>query len=325
MRDAGPVGPASVAVQAKRKGLTRCDTCVMGGQDSASKDVPSSTIEPLASDRPVGGPSNGPDSAEGAVLALMERVHARLTERARALSSEERARQSFCREWSVAEVYSHLGSGAQIGTQVLEPARSGGGSPDPWKVWEVWNAKSPTDMVDDFARADRTYLDALGGAVEASEAGEGVVIPIDGRPWPLVVALTARLVELALHEWDVAVVDDPSAEVDADSAAWLLAAFPLDVAAQGAAADVASRLGSATLAIEIADPKDRLRLDVTDGRVRLQRVPAGGDWDGVLALPHAASWVRLISGRWRPQLDDRLARTSGRVPPAVLTELFPGF
>jgi hypothetical protein len=45
----------------------------------------------------------------------------------------------------------------------------------------------------------------------------------------------------------------------------------------------------------------------------------------VLTLPDAAAWMRLVSGRWRPDIDDTRSLLSGDLSFRELTDLFPGF
>src|SRR5215467_8530239 len=63
---------------------------------------------------------------------------------------------SYCTEWTIAQVMSHLGSGAEIAAMMLpvalgeaEPLGSGAFQP----VWDVWNAKLPEDQVADSLAA----------------------------------------------------------------------------------------------------------------------------------------------------------------------------
>ncbi|MFC8501331.1 maleylpyruvate isomerase N-terminal domain-containing protein [Pedococcus sp. NPDC057267] len=271
------------------------------------------------------GPGTG--SRERKALQLLGEAHDRLAARAAELSPSGATRGSFCTDWSVAQVFSHLGSGAQIGALALEAARTGAPPPDPWPVWNVWDAKPPLTMVADFAPSDRAYLDALDEVVPEVEGGHQLLIPIDGRPWPLALALTARLVEMALHEWDIAVAGDSTAEVDPAAAAFVLQAFPLQVAAQGAAASVVQGLAPLTAEVEVRDPTDLLHLDLLTSGARLSRQtpPAEEEPDALLTLPDAAAWMRLVSGRWRPRVDDERARLTGDLTFADLWQLFPGF
>lgn len=263
---------------------------------------------------------------ERRVLQLLRDAHERLADRSAALGPDDIDTRSFCTEWSIAQVFSHLGSGAELGVMALAAARDRQAPPDPSLVWNRWDTKAPRDMVADFVPADDGYVDALDEAIEAAEGGQALLVPIDGRPWPLELVMTARLVELALHEWDVAVIEDPGVEVDADAAAWTLATFPLEVAAQAAATTVAVRLTPLIVAIEICDPWDRLALELLPSGARLTRTsrPVEGA-DAVLTLTSAAAWMRLISGRWRHEIDDAPARITGELSVGDLYQLFPGF
>ena len=278
-----------------------------------------------ARERPDNGSSPGVGAGERHVLALLQHIHSRLADRAGQLPSDVVDRRSFCSEWSIAQVYSHLGSGAEIGALALSAVREGSAPPDPWQVWNRWDAKASVDMVTDFAPADRAYLQAFADAVAAAESGESLLIPVDGQSWPLLIALTARLVEMALHEWDVAVAEDSAAEVDAEAAAWLLMAYPLDLVGQAAATDVVERLAPRTIEVEISEPRDRLWLGLLDSGARLHRGPQPQDRDAVLTLPDAATWVRLVSGRWRTEADDARSSVRGNFPLTALNELFAGF
>lgn len=258
-------------------------------------------------------------------LDLLRSVHDRLAKHAERLGPTELERPSFCREWSLARVYSHLGSGAEIGTSALAAARRGVAPPDPWPVWNRWDAKSPTEMVGDFAPADEAYVDALTGAAE-SDGAEALMIPIDGRPWPLTLLMTARLVEVALHEWDVAVVDDRDAQVDRTAARWVLTAFPLGITVQAVDPILAGRLAPRSITVGIADPTDRLILELQPSGPRLDRATVDGRApDAVVRLPDAGAWMRLVSGRFRPGPDDDRVDISGNLRREDLYALFPGF
>ena len=75
------------------------------------------------------------------------------------------AQPAYPREWTIAQVMSHLGSGAVIMQRRFEAAVAGAAAPDEFapSVWEEWNAKSPRAQVDDALAADA----ALAAALEA--------------------------------------------------------------------------------------------------------------------------------------------------------------
>ena len=87
------------------------------------------------------------DSPVGALRASVERLH----ELAGGLDDAQVASPSYCDEWSIAQVLSHLGSGAVIFRRSLEDVRAGTTTPDDFNpsVWDEWNAKSPRAQADD--------------------------------------------------------------------------------------------------------------------------------------------------------------------------------
>ena len=68
-------------------------------------------------------------------------------------------------EWTIADVLSHLGSGAQILERRMEDSLAGVDTPDDAApaVWDLWNAKTPDAQAADAVEADRTLLDRLDG------------------------------------------------------------------------------------------------------------------------------------------------------------------
>jgi hypothetical protein len=59
------------------------------------------------------------------LLAALRRCHDDLAIRVRSLDEAALGRRSYCIEWSVAQVLSHLGSGAEIALAQLRAARAG--------------------------------------------------------------------------------------------------------------------------------------------------------------------------------------------------------
>ena len=94
-----------------------------------------------------------------ALRASVERLRATAT----ALDDAELVGASYCSEWTVADVLSHLGSGAVITQRRLQDARAGAETPEDFAptVWDEWNAKSPRAQTDDALVADRALLEAL--------------------------------------------------------------------------------------------------------------------------------------------------------------------
>src|ERR1700728_5037137 len=72
--------------------------------------------------------------------------------------------QSYCTDWSVAQVFSHLGSGAEIALMML-PGALGDAEPvsrDAFgPVWDKWNAKSPDEQAADALAIDEQQVSTL--------------------------------------------------------------------------------------------------------------------------------------------------------------------
>jgi Mycothiol maleylpyruvate isomerase N-terminal domain len=109
----------------------------------------------------------------------------------------------------VARVFSHLGSGAEIGLATLRAALGEGPEPDREAIWARWNGLSPEQMVGGFVGHDDRYLTA----VEQLDPGRRTAlrVPMFLGPADLATVLMLRLAEHALHSWDIRVSADPHA------------------------------------------------------------------------------------------------------------------
>jgi uncharacterized protein (TIGR03083 family) len=160
-------------------------------------------------------------------IATLRNSHERLASLVRPLSPEQLREQSFCSDWSVAQVLSHLGSGADIALLMLpgalgdaEPVSQAAFPP----VWDTWNAKSPDDQAADALVSDEKHVSTLEQLSDADLAR--VKLPFLGMDLDSVGMIRLRLGEHALHTWDVAVKDDPSATVSPDAVTLLIDNVP---------------------------------------------------------------------------------------------------
>jgi uncharacterized protein (TIGR03083 family) len=255
-------------------------------------------------------------------IETLRRSHDRLAQLAEPLTSDELRDQSYCTDWSVAQVLSHLGSGAEIALMML-PGALGEAEPvsrDAFPaVWDKWNAKSPGDQAADALAVDERQVSTL----EALTDDQLAQMKMDffGMQLDAVGIVRLRLSEHALHSWDVAVYSDPDAAVSADAAALLIDNVP---------AFLAPRLGKPL------DEPFRVRITTTDpardyvltsgDSVSMEDWPGGSDADS--GVPHvtmpAEALLRLAYGRLDP--DHTPASVTG--DPAALDKLraiFPGF
>ncbi|HEY4990680.1 MAG TPA: maleylpyruvate isomerase N-terminal domain-containing protein [Nakamurella sp.] len=98
-----------------------------------------------------------------AVRDALRRSHRELATFAGTIPPAERTCRSHCTEWTIAQVYSHLGSGAEIGLANLQAGLTGAAPADPSTIWPRWDSLTPDVMVSGLAAADSKYLDALDG------------------------------------------------------------------------------------------------------------------------------------------------------------------
>jgi len=223
--------------------------------------------------------------------------------------------QSYDTEWSVADVLSHLGSGAEIFSRYVDAGVTGGDPPAPEEfkpIWEAWNARSPEDQAARSVAANEALVTLIESL--APEQRAGFQVTMFGRmPVDLAGVLGLRLSEHALHSWDIAVTLDPAARVAPDAVDLLVDRLPqiAGFTAKQAPAPVA-------VAVSTAGPERAFTLDT--GGVTL--APAGpGDVPAAsLALP-AEAFLRLVYGR----LDDEQDLRASGVTLRELKSVFPGF
>jgi uncharacterized protein (TIGR03083 family) len=148
------------------------------------------------------------------------------------LSDDQLIEGSGASEWSVAQVLSHLGSGAEISLATLRAAlaaTTGPGHDFNQGVWDRWNALSPRDQAAGYLAAD----DELVTALEDLTVEERQTLQVDlgflPAPVPVGAFAAMRLNEAAQHSWDVRVSRDPGARLSEDTAVLLAEHFATDL------------------------------------------------------------------------------------------------
>ena len=155
-------------------------------------------------------------------LSALRNSHERFRTLVAPLGPDEVRRRAYPTEWSIAQVASHLGSGAQINELALDAGLAGTG-PVPREayppIWDEWNAKSPDAQVRDAVGADARLVSRVEGLdQEAPHRFPLWVGEVDVAGFAV-----ARLMEHAVHTWDIAVALDPSATVADDAVPLVLA------------------------------------------------------------------------------------------------------
>jgi uncharacterized protein (TIGR03083 family) len=234
---------------------------------------------------------------------------------------------SYCGDWTIAQVLSHLGSGAEIFGMFLDAGLAGGDPPGReafQPIWDVWNARSAEQQAAAWRRSDALLVERFEAV--GDEALAGLHLDLFGMELDAVGLLRMRLSEQTVHTWDVAVALDPAAR---------LAAEGVDLLA-GTLGQFAGRLAKPPgehfrVAVHTTDPRRDLMLTVGD-KVELtaedQGQPGhaarrGEQADGELRLPCEA-FIRLMYGRLDPD-HTPAGVAAGGVRLDVLRAVFPGF
>jgi uncharacterized protein (TIGR03083 family) len=252
-----------------------------------------------------------------ALLAALRNSRARLVEAAPALTAEQMRAQSYDTEWTIAQVLSHIGTGAIFFNLILEAGLAGEPAPgiDVMRpIWDEWNAKDPEDQVRDGVEADGVLM----AAFEALDAGQRDDWHLDffGTDRDLAGILQMRLSEHAVHTWDFVVALDPKAQLLPDTVELLIDALEPLVARTRKPLDHQLVVG-----VETDDPNRNFVLTVDADGATLQPLDARFEADQLLALPSEA-FIRLIYGRLDaehapPGVDDPILD--------VLRSVFVGF
>jgi uncharacterized protein (TIGR03083 family) len=228
------------------------------------------------------------DSPLPALRSSVERLH----QLCRGLDDAQLQTQSYCRDWSIAAVLSHVGSGAVIMGRRLQDTLAGVESPDDFaqSVWDEWNAKSPRAQADDALDADEDVLAALEAVSDADRARVEFAMGPLSLDFDHFAAL--RLNEHAFHTWDIAVVFDDDARLPHDATAIVVENLGLIARFTGRPTGETHDVG-----IRTTDPQRELAVRLTADRVELVPGGVGGEPDLVLA---AEAVCRLVYGRLDP-------------------------
>lgn len=205
------------------------------------------------------------------------------------LDSADYASSAYPAEWTIADTFSHLGSGSQIFQRLLEDAVEHRDA-DPafnQSVWAEWNAKDPMAQVADALSVDSRLLEALEATTEEQRGEVHIALGPMTLDFDRLVGL--RLSEHVAHTWDIEVILDPDAKLNNDAANLILDNIHGIVRMAGRATGEEE-----TLAVRTTDPVRDFTLAFEEDSVSLCDATHEGAVD--LELP-AETFVRLIYGR----------------------------
>ncbi len=221
--------------------------------------------------------------------------------------------QAYPTEWTIADVLSHLGSGAEIFGRWLEDGLADIETPDDAvpAIWSTWNAKSPAEKAADCLVADGRLLERLEAVTESERAGFHRSLGPTELDFPTLAGM--RLNEHALHTWDIEVVTDPKAIVAPEVTGVVVDRLGLTVRWTGRPTGTPHRVTVRTQA-----PRRDFVLVCSVEAVEL--VPGEPVEAPELDLP-AEAFIRLVYGRLDP---DHTPPVSGGADLDALRRTFPG-
>jgi uncharacterized protein (TIGR03083 family) len=230
------------------------------------------------------------------------------------LDDDDLDRSAYPTEWSIADVLSHLGSGAIIQHRRMDDALAGELLPDDFApaVWATWNAKSARAKADDALEADRALIERLESLNDADRAGfhlemGPLTFDFDGF-------VAIRLNEHAFHTWDIEVALDPTATIPVDVAALVVDNLDLVARFTGKPTDT-----TRTITVDTTMPARRFTIELTTDSVTF--TAGATDADADLVMP-AEAFARLVYGRLDPEHTPPVER--GERALEELRPVFPG-
>ena len=256
-------------------------------------------------------------------ISALRSGHDELAPYVRALQPTELTGPSGAQDWTVAQVLSHLGSGAEISLAAL--AASIGRLPAPapdfnQRVWARWNAMTPQEQADGFLTANEALVQRYQAVDDHARNNTRIDLGFLPAPVDMATAAAVRLNEFTLHSWDVRIAADPHATLAAEAVEPLLGVLPLFIGWLGTP-ESALDGRAVTVAVHTTSPDTDLGLDIAD-RVTLIGVP--DEPDASLSLP-AESWLRLVTGRLGADVTPADVSVAGALTVDDLRKVFPGF
>jgi uncharacterized protein (TIGR03083 family) len=234
------------------------------------------------------------------------------------LTDDQLEQRSYCTDWSIAQVLSHLGSQAEISGLWLDAGLTGQDPPgrDAFPpIWDAWNARSPREQADDSLQANEAFVQRL--ELLDADQRERFHLEMFGMDLDTAGLARMRLSEHAIHSWDVAVALDPAARVAPE-------AVDLIVNALGPLAARSGKPDGTKLRLHVSASGPQRDFTLESGETVTLTPSAAGEDAGLpeLRLP-AEALVRLVYGRLDP----------GHTPPVEtrgvdldeLRRMFPGF
>ena len=241
-----------------------------------------------------------PDPTEETPMTAQTRLDAlhasarRLRGIVQPLDDDALVQSAYPTEWTIAQVMSHLGSGAVILQRRLDDELAGTTTPEDFaaQTWQEWNAKSPRAQVDDGLAADAAVVAALDAL--SSDQRDGFSFAMGPMSFDFDGFVGLRLNEHAFHTWDIDVTLDPKATIPSPIAALVVDNLELigRYTAQPTPGD------PTTITVRTSDPGRHFTVELTaEGATLAPSAATDADADVELT---AEAFARLVYGRLDP-------------------------
>ena len=209
------------------------------------------------------------------------------------LTPNDLDRISYADEWTIAQVLSHLGSGAVIMRHQVDHVVTGEPADQSYarSVWDEWNTKPAHQQASEALVADAALIERFDALTDVERAR--FQLTLGPFQMDLAGAIRMRLNEHAVHRWDIDVTFEPTATIDHDAVPVMI--DNLDTVARFGAKPDGTH---ASFDITTTDPDRRFHLELAGDAATLTTgptPPANPDLD----LP-AEAFIRLVYGRLDP-------------------------
>lgn len=250
-------------------------------------------------------------------LAALDESSRRVAELVVGLGDEQLNAPSYAAGWSIAQVLSHLGSAAEIGT-VLVRRGIGGDETAPTRqdtrpVWERWNAMPVFEQREQWVGVDARHRELL-----RTVSDHPLRVPYFAGLLSVQEYAGYRLSEQSVHGWDIAVAMDPLATIAPIEVGLLWHRLDL-VATRFCAPDVLARLSPGQIEVRTTSPPAVYCMNL-GGELHL--LPCEPAEPSATVRGSAEAVLRLVYGRSHATDD---LRTEGAVTLDDVRALFPGY
>jgi uncharacterized protein (TIGR03083 family) len=254
-----------------------------------------------------------PESGADVHLDALRFSASRLRDIAAALTDTALTGRAYPTEWTIAQVLSHLGSGAVIMQRNVDGALVGAPTPDDFapSVWDEWNAKTPTQQRADGLTADESLLRRL--EAMTPEERDGFTLAMGPLTLGFTELVAMRLNEHALHTWDIEAAVDPAATLPRQVADLLVDNLELIARYTGKPTGDTARISVATF-----DPTRAFTVELAADSVTFTASASAESPDAEMP---AEAFIRLIYGRLDP---DHTPAQIASTAIDTLRRVFPG-